>query len=131
MPVCGFSDEAIRTGVPLLVSNELERDLGRANIFVYITECEGLGSGVLLAMSAGLAVVASDVGGVREIVEDGCNGLRTANAAAAIGGCIRRFVDDPELVKTAGGNARRTVEQRFTVERMVSETMRVYRQVLA
>ena len=50
-----------------------------AAVFVYITELEGLGSAALLAMAAGAAVLASRVGGLPEIVEDGVTGLLTSN----------------------------------------------------
>ena len=46
-------------------------------MFVYITESEGLGSAVLLAMAAGTPVIASRVGGLPEAIEDGVNGLLT------------------------------------------------------
>src|SRR2546430_5316114 len=50
-------------------SHDLEHDLARAGLFLYITQSEGLGSAVLLAMAAGVPVIASDVGGLPEIVE--------------------------------------------------------------
>jgi len=52
-------EAASLAGVELKLSTDLERDLRDAAVFVYITHSEGLGSGALLAMSAGVPVVAS------------------------------------------------------------------------
>ncbi|HYW47282.1 MAG TPA: glycosyltransferase family 4 protein [Bryobacteraceae bacterium] len=123
--------EAARlAGTDLHLSADLERDLRRGAIFVYVTHSEGLGSGVLLAMSAGAAVVASNVGGLREVVRNGENGLLVENDPAAIAAAIRELRGDPGLRGRLGEAARRTVIERFTVDRMVRRTMEVYRQVL-
>jgi hypothetical protein len=115
-------------GIELRLSDDLEHDLPRARAFIYLTHAEGLGSAVLLAMAHGVAVVASRVGGIPEIVEDGVTGLLTDNEpqaiAAAICGALQR-------AGHLGANARRAVEQRFTVRAMVEGTLAVYRKVLA
>jgi glycosyltransferase involved in cell wall biosynthesis len=124
--------EAARlAGVELHLSDNLERDLGGASLFLYITRSEGLGSGALLAMSAGVPVVASRVGGLPEIVRHGENGLLVENAPEAIAAAIRRLQGDPGLARRLGRAGRQTVVERFTVERMVRRTMEVYRQVLS
>ena len=50
-------------GIAVHFSDRLEADLSTRGLFVYITHSEGLGSGVLLAMAAGVPVVASRVAG--------------------------------------------------------------------
>ena len=123
--------EAARlAGAELKVSSSLERDLRDAAMFVYITRSEGLGSGALLAMSAGVPVIASRVGGLPEIVEDGRTGLLVENEPAAIAAAIRNLRGDPEMARRMGAAARRRVQENFTVDLMVSRTMEVYRQVL-
>jgi glycosyltransferase involved in cell wall biosynthesis len=123
--------EAARlAGVNLQFSTDLERDLRRAAVFVYVTYSEGLGSGVLLAMSAGVPVIASRVGGLPEVIRHGENGLLVDNVPGAIAGAIRQLLDNPGLAKSIGSAARRTVIERFTVDHMVRRTMEVYRQVL-
>ncbi len=118
-------------GVELKLSTDLERDLRDAAAFVYITHSEGLGSGVLLAMSAGVPVVASDVGGLREIVRHGENGLLVDNTPPAIAAAIGKLLGDSGFARRLGDAARRTVMERFTVDHMVRRTMEVYRQVLS
>ena len=117
-------------GVDLEFATDLDRDLRRAAVFVYITHSEGLGSGVLLAMSAGVPVVASKVGGLPEIVRHRENGLLVDNVAAEIAAAIRELRDNPGLARRLGAAGRRTVIERFTVDRMVRRTIEVYRQVL-
>jgi len=86
--------EAARlAGLSPMVSNDLERDLPGASMFLYITYSEGLGSGILLAMSAGVPVVASRIGGIPEIIEDGESGLLVANTAVDIAAAILRLRD--------------------------------------
>jgi glycosyltransferase involved in cell wall biosynthesis len=116
-------------GIELTLSRNLERDLASATLFVYITDSEGLGSAVLLAMSAGVPVVASRTGGLPEIVRHGETGLLVENRAPAIAVAIRALIDDPEAALRMGAAGRRRVQECFTVEAMVRRTMEVYRQV--
>jgi hypothetical protein len=116
-------------GVELRVATSLERDVLNAGIFLYITRSEGLGSGALLAMSAGVPVIASNVGGLPEIIEHGVNGLLVENDAAAIAGAIRELTRDRERARLLGQEARRTVIERFPVHQMVAGTLDAYRQV--
>ena len=127
-----MADEVARlAGVSLKVGADLERDLGDATLFLYITEAEGLGSAVLLAMSAGVPVVASRIGGLPEIVRHGETGLLVENKPEAIASAIRRLLDDRDLARRMGAAGRRAVIECFTVDHMVRRTMEIYRQVLS
>jgi glycosyltransferase involved in cell wall biosynthesis len=124
-------EAASLAGVELKLSTDLERDLRDAAVLVYITHSEGLGSGALLAMSAGVPVVASEVGGLPEIIHHGENGLLVDNTPQAIAAAVRLLLDDHAFARRVGDAARRTVMERFTVDQMVRRTMEVYRQVLS
>ena len=124
-------EAAALAGVPVRFSADLEADLGGAALFVYITHSEGLGSAALLAMSAGTPVIASNEGGLPEIVEDGVGGLLVENSAAAIARAIERLLTDPPFARALAERARRTLEERFSVDAMVRGTIDVYRKVLA
>ncbi|MGH9633154.1 MAG: glycosyltransferase family 4 protein [Bryobacteraceae bacterium] len=115
-------------GVSVIYSRDLERDLRTAALFVYITQSEGLGSAALLAMAAGIPVVASNVGGLPEIVEHGVTGLLTDNQPQAIATAIRRALDERSSMCC---NAQKAVAGRFTTEIMAQETVRVYEKVLS
>ncbi len=128
----GLAVEAARlAAVPLQLTTDLERDLAHAGLFVYITHSEGLGSAALLAMSAGVPVIASKIGGLPEIIRHGENGLLVDNSLDAIAAAIHNVLEQPDFAACLGQAARRTVEQKFTAAHMVRRTMEVYRQVLA
>ena len=124
-------DSALLARMGLRMVARLEQEIGDAAVLVYITACEGLGSGALLAMSAAVPVIASRVGGLPEVIRDGENGLLVDNDEAAIAGAIRQLLDHPEQARQLGTAARRTVLERFTVDRMVWGTLEAYRRVLA
>jgi len=124
-------DSALLAHMGLRMVSRLEEEIPDAAILVYVTNSEGLGSGVLLAMSAAVPVIASRVGGLGEVIRHGENGLLVENREAAISGAIRTLLDHPDLARQIGAAARRTVIERFTVDRMVASTLDSYRRVLA
>ena len=124
-------EAASRAGVPLKLTTELERDLSGAAVFVYLTYSEGLGSAALLAMSAGVAVVASRVGGLPEAIRNGENGLLVENTAESVAEALREFARNPDLARRLGQAGRHTIEQQFTVDAMVRRTLAVYHEVLS
>ncbi len=111
-------------------ASNLEGELLHARLLVYRSEAEGLGSGALLGMSAGVPVIASRVGGLPEVIESGVNGILTSNDPVEVAECVRRLHSDPGEAARLGANARLTIEERFTVERMVQDTIAVYRRIL-
>ena len=113
-------------GFTARASANLEKDLKWAGLFLYITHSEGLGSAVLLAMAAGVPVIASNVGGIPEIVEHERTGLLTENTPQAIAAAVRRLMNDRALARSLAAQARAAVEQKFSVDRMVAETIGVY-----
>ena len=118
-------------GIDLLFTRDLERDLPQAAALVYLTRAEGLGSAALLAMSAAVAVVASRVGGLPEVVRDRETGLLVDNAPAAVAAAIGELARDPALARRLGQAGRRAVIENFTLDHMVRHTMEVYRKVLS
>jgi glycosyltransferase involved in cell wall biosynthesis len=84
-----------------------------------------------MAMSAGVPVVASRVGGLREIVRHRETGLLVENRVEEIAAAIRELLADPALAQRLGDAARRAVMERFTVDHMVRRTMEIYRRALA
>jgi len=110
---------------------DLEGDLRDASLLVYLSDSEGLGSGALLAMSAGVPVIASRHGGLVEAVRDGETGLLVWNTEEEVDAAIQKLLGDPELRRRMGAAARQWVEERFTIQQMVRNTLEVYRKVLA
>jgi glycosyltransferase involved in cell wall biosynthesis len=98
--------------------------------FVFPSLAEPLGTSLLAAMAQALPVVAVARGGVLEIVTNGENGLLAASADPdAIATATLKLLRDPDLAARLGRAAREGVEQRFTSDRMVEQTLRVYHKV--
>jgi hypothetical protein len=113
-------------GFTARASRNLDEDLAHAGLFVYITRSEGLGSAVLLAMAAGVPVIASNVGGLPEIVEHEHTGLLTENTTEAIARCVGRLMRDRSFAQSLAAQAREMVSRKFSCERMVADTIAVY-----
>ena len=86
----------------------------------------------LEAMASARAVVATNVGGLPEIIEDGVSGLLVPpRDPEALALAITRLIEMPELRKQLGLAARARVEQKFTWEQVASETTRAYERAIA
>lgn len=110
---------------------DVDRLLAEAQIFVLVSNWEGLPLVVLEAMRAGLPVVASDVGGVGEAVVDGETGFLVPRGdGSLLKDRLRRLLADPGLRVQMGLAARKRYEEHFTVERMTEAVWGVYRRVL-
>jgi glycosyltransferase involved in cell wall biosynthesis len=120
-----------RAGVDLLLSRDLESDLAGAGLFLYLTHTEGLGSGILMAMAAGVPVIASNVGGIPEIVRHRENGWLSENEPELIAAAIRELRSDRALALGMAARGRQTVAEKFSLDRMVRNTIHIYRQVLS
>ncbi len=121
---------ALLAELQIVFSDDLARDFRRASQFVYLTRSEGLGSAALLAMSFGLPVIASRVGGLPEVVIDQETGLLVENEPADIARAMRRLADDPPYAARLGRNGRQRVEQFFSRRQMIEGTIRAYEKVL-
>ncbi|PYT18597.1 MAG: hypothetical protein DMG59_03590 [Acidobacteria bacterium] len=116
------------TGIPIHLTRNLWQDLSTASIFVYLSEMEGMGSAALAAMSAGVPVIASRVGGLPEVVEHECTGL-LVDTPDELRAALRRLLDDPAAAAEMGRRGRERVEQKFLVQTMIDGTLRVYGEV--
>jgi len=103
-----------------------------ADVFVMPSEMEGLGTSILDAMAAGVPVVGSATGGIPEVVDDGTTGrLVPPGDAPALAEALVRLLRDAALRERLGQAGWARVRERFTVERMIEGTRRVYRQLAA
>lgn len=101
------------------------------DLFVMSSVTEGLGTSVLDAMAVSRPVVATRAGGLPEIVQDGRTGfLVPIRDPRAMADAIVHLLNDPALRARFGDAARARVEAQFTAERMVEETLAVYRKVV-
>ena len=101
------------------------------SVFVALSRRESFGVAVLEASACGRPVVASDIGGLREVVVPGVTGFLVPpdsprEAAEAIG----RLIESPALRSELGRNGRKWVEERYDWRKNVQEMMAVYRKAL-
>jgi glycosyltransferase involved in cell wall biosynthesis len=123
----GLSD---RMAVHGLCDDVAER-LVQSQVFVLISNWEGLPRSILEAMRAGLPVVASDVGGVREAVVEGDTGyLVPRGDAEALAKRLTALLEDPARRKAMGRAGRDRYHEHFRFERMFQETLAVYRSMV-
>jgi glycosyltransferase involved in cell wall biosynthesis len=101
-----------------------------ADVLVLPSRSEGLPMTLIEAFAHGLPAVASRVGGIPEVVQDGVNGfLCDADQPAQMCERLENILSDDALRRAMGVQARRTVETDFTVERMSAETYHLYREL--
>ena len=102
--------------------------LDAADLFVLPSRFEGLPLALLEAMAAGLAVVATRIGGTDEAVEDGVTGtLVPPGDPLALAAAIADALDDPARLAAYGDAGRRRFRSTFTAARMAADTARIYR----
>jgi glycosyltransferase involved in cell wall biosynthesis len=110
---------------------EVERLLARAAAVVLPSHREGLPMALLEAMAHGRAVVATPVGGIPSLVEDGRTGLLVPPGdAGALRAAIDRLLGDPGLRRRLGEAARERVTELCSWERVVDETLAAYESAL-
>jgi glycosyltransferase involved in cell wall biosynthesis len=101
--------------------------LAHSHIFVLPSNWEGFPLTILEAMRAGLPVVASDVGGVREAVIDGVTGyLIPRDDAQALAERLRQLICDRDLRTLLGQRARAVFLSEFVDEKMFAKVQEVY-----
>jgi glycosyltransferase involved in cell wall biosynthesis len=105
---------------------DIDAFLGDVDLFVMISEPAGCPNASLEAMSAGLAVVATDVGGASEQVDDRVTGRLAPRAdARALADAIVEAASDRERLAAWGGAGRARAERLFGMERMIDDYARV------
>jgi glycosyltransferase involved in cell wall biosynthesis len=115
------------SGVDVLFSDDLGRDLRKASMFIYISRSEGLGSAALLAMQMGVPVIASEVGGLAEVVKHGETGLLVKNEVHEIAQAMGRIRGDEAIARLFIERAKARIQAEFTLERMLERTLASYR----
>jgi glycosyltransferase involved in cell wall biosynthesis len=114
----------LRSDVPAL--------LAASTVAVMPSLNEALSNVLLESMASGAPIVATRVGGTPEAVADGVTGLLVEPGdSQALAASVARLLDDPDLAANLGRAARKAIEDRFSVERMVRATQELYVDLLA
>ncbi|MCX5715472.1 MAG: lipopolysaccharide heptosyltransferase II, partial [Candidatus Omnitrophica bacterium] len=92
---------------------------------------EGFGRVIIEAQASGVPVVATRVGGVMDIIEDGINGvLATPRDPASLAEAMIRVLKDRDLASRLAKEAKRIVDEKFSLEKMCRDTLLVYEEAL-
>ena len=111
--------------------NDVADLLALADVFVLPSESEGFGRVLVEAMAMARAIVATNVGGIPDIVLDGETGVLVEPAnAVALAHAVRGLLDDPARAARLGAAGRRRAESTFSVGAHVDGVERVYHEVL-
>jgi glycosyltransferase involved in cell wall biosynthesis len=123
----GIADRLVLTGFRL----DVPRLLAQCAVSVLPSHSEGLSNTLLESMAASVPVVATDVGGNPEVVEEGRTGfLVSVRNADALADRICRLLHDRGLAARLGASGRRRAAEHFSIDRMLRDTERVYEHLL-
>lgn len=112
--------------------DDIPEVLRALDVFVLPSLNEGISNTILEAMSTGLPVVATAVGGNIELVEHDVTGqLVTSGDVDGLARALRRHVENADWTRTLGASARKHAETHFSMEAMVAGYLRAYDEVLA
>ena len=92
---------------------------------------EAFGRIIIEAQATGVPVVASRVGGIVDIIQDGKNGLLSfPEDQRSIANAILKLLKDKEMRRSIAIKARKNVEEKYSLEAVSEETLKVYREAL-
>jgi glycosyltransferase involved in cell wall biosynthesis len=109
----------------------LREYLAAADIFVLPSRSEGFSNAIVEAMAASLPVVATEVGGNAEAVQDGVSGIIVPSEdVAALSAAILQLLSDPSKAAQMGSEGKRLAAERFTTDAMMKQITSVYSSLL-
>lgn len=97
-----------------------------SHIFVLTSHWEGLPIVILEAMAHGMAIVASDVGGVAETFGEDCGFLVKRKNVREIKDSLEKLIQNKEMAERMGAAGFRRAKKDFSVQRMLAETEKIY-----
>lgn len=110
-------------------SNEPLKLLKQSDIYMSTSRFEGLPYALIEATSVGLPIVATNVCGNNEVVNDTFNGLLFNDVEQGVSSLIR-VMDDRDLLKNMSENSRQFFEENFTIDKMISKIHELYLKVV-
>lgn len=120
------------TDLGWITGEEKNRYLSECDLFVLPTYFEGQPVSVLEAMAYSCAVVASEVGGIPQMIEDGRTGiLIKPRDVSSLKDGLRGALGDTKLCARLGENARKKVETVFSIEKSMGRLLEIYEMILA
>jgi glycosyltransferase involved in cell wall biosynthesis len=106
--------------------SDVENILACADILLLTSDNEGTPTSVIQAGMAGVPTVATNVGSLPEVIENGVTGILTDPDEDALAMALESLVLDPELRKNLGENAKKDMSRRYSISRMVESYQSLY-----
>lgn len=108
------------------------KHLQESTVFVLPSLSEGLSNVILEAMACALPVVVTRVGGTADLIQDGINGILVEpNSPDLLKEALKRILEDKNLAEKMGAEARKTVEEKFSMEYVSERYMSIYQELQA
>lgn len=103
-----------------------------ADLYINSSQHEALSFAIVEAMAAGLPVIATDMGGNSDIVNDeaGCGLLVEYDNPDSMAGAMKVMMEEPDFLARCHEGALRTIEEKFEIHKMAAATFRVYEKAL-
>jgi len=115
-------EDVLRIDATVRPISQLPELYRSSDLYVQPSRSEPFGMAALEAMACGLPLVASATGGLRDLVEDGENGILVpANDAPALARALIRMVSEPELRRRMGERSRERARLRFSLDAVAGE----------
>lgn len=125
----GISDKTVFLGH--VSDNTLRLLYSSCDLFVLPSRLEGLGIVILEAMASGKPVVATNVGGIPELVKSGQNGILVeAGEEGKLASAIVKVLSDNSLPKTIGGNNMKKAQEHYSWEAAARKAERLYNDLI-
>lgn len=111
--------------LPCVSVKKLVEEYNSCSVYLNTTTFSPIPMSLLEAMSCGCAVVSTDTCDIPNVIKHGYNGMISENEEELIQYC-NLLLEDKELAKTLGENARQTIIERFGIERFISEWNEIF-----
>jgi glycosyltransferase involved in cell wall biosynthesis len=110
--------------------SDIETILGASDLLVLTSDNEGTPLSLIQAALAGIPVVATNVGSVKDVVLDGTTGILCSKDPSQIAEAILKLVNDPALSQQMGTSAKEIAKARFGVSRLVNDHQDLYHDLM-
>lgn len=125
--------KARQGGLPVIAlgwRSDVERIMAASDLMVLTSDNEGTPVSLIQAGLAGLPVVSTDVGSVRDVVQDGKSGVLTSKDPMTLSIAVSELLTNPQLRRRYGDFARQDYSERYGSQTLVNSHLHVYRSIL-
>ena len=100
-----------------------------SDAIILISKSEGLPMSLLEAMSCSKLLIASDVGGISDLITNEWNGfLIPPNDSQYLTSCLLKIIESPSIIKEYGNNSKAHFDLNYSFENMYSKLMTLYKE---